>query len=106
MTYITPSQTGSVSGVGRIHTERTDRTESRQEDVRSGASRGADQALLSPVSRYLSELKAGPPVRTDLVARVKQEIDAETYETSDKFDAILDDVAQDVDFDADSLFGS
>jgi len=98
MTYITPSRAGSASGIGRVSTDAAGPQRPQQEDIRTNPSRGSDSAELSPVSRYLSELKAGPAVRTDLVARVKSEIENGTYETDAKFEAVLDDVAEDISF--------
>ncbi|MCA9303484.1 MAG: flagellar biosynthesis anti-sigma factor FlgM [Phycisphaerales bacterium] len=99
MTYITPSRAGSAAGIGRVRADASGTQRPQQEDIRTNPSRGSDSAELSPVSRYLSELKAGPAVRTDLVARVKSEIANGSYETDAKFEAILDDVAEDISFD-------
>jgi flagellar biosynthesis anti-sigma factor FlgM len=98
MTYITPSRAGSASDIGRVRAGSADAQRPQQEDIRTNPSRGSDSAELSPVSRYLSELKAGPAVRADLVARVKEQIENGTYETDAKFDSILDDVAEDISF--------
>ena len=99
MTYISSSsRTDSAPGIGRIHTDAASSVRSQQEDIRAGTAREADRAELSPIAKFLSELKTGAPVREDLVARVKNEIQAGTYDTDAKFDAILNDVVEDITF--------
>ncbi len=99
MTYISSSsRTDSAPGIGRIHTDATSSARPQQEDIRAGTAREADRAELSPVAKFLSELKTGAPIRQDLVARVKEEIQAGTYDTDAKLDAVLDDVAEDITF--------
>ncbi len=99
MTYISStSRTGSAPGVRRIQNDTNSASRPQQEDIRAGGSRGADSAELSPVARYLSELKAGPAIREDLVARVREDIESGTYETPEKLDAVLDDLAEDIAF--------
>jgi len=98
MTYITPSRAGSASSIGRVRADASGTQRPQQEDIRTNPSRGSDSAELSPVSRYLSELKAGPAVRAELVSRVKEEIAGGNYETEAKFEAVLDDVAEDIAF--------
>jgi anti-sigma28 factor (negative regulator of flagellin synthesis) len=98
MTYISSSRSSSVSGLRRIQSDAAATQRPQQEDIRSAGPRGSDSADLSPVSKFLSELKTGAPVREELVARVKDEIEAGTYETPEKLDAVLDDVTEDLNF--------
>ena len=51
---------------------------------------------LSEHARLLSKLAELPDVRQDLVDRVKAEIEAGTYDTADKIDALLDELARDL----------
>ena len=55
----------------------------------STITRGQDQVSLSDSARIFSAAKENP-IRQDLVARVKAEIAAGTYETEAKFDAAVD----------------
>ncbi len=58
--------------------------------------RGTDRVELSQAAQLLSRLQELPDIRFDLVARVKGEIAAGTYETPDKFDAALDGLIEDL----------
>jgi hypothetical protein len=61
----------------------------------STPTRGADQAEFSQAAQLLSRL-ADLPVRQDLIDRIRGEIDAGTYDTSDKIDSLLDNLAEDI----------
>ncbi|MEM1446521.1 MAG: flagellar biosynthesis anti-sigma factor FlgM [Planctomycetota bacterium] len=52
-------------------------------------SRGRDEVSLSDSAKVLAAAKENP-IREDLVARVKAEIEAGTYVTNDKIDAAVD----------------
>ena len=56
----------------------------------TGASRAHDQVELSSAAQLLSRIGELPEIREDLVARIREEIQAGTYETSDKLDAAID----------------
>ena len=62
----------------------------------NGQPRPTDQAEFSNNARLMSLMNDMPDVREDLVARVKSEIEAGTYETPDKIDALLDNLAEDL----------
>ncbi len=62
----------------------------------AGQARGSDQAQFSVAARLLSRLDELPEVRSDLVARVKAEIEAGTYETEDKLDLAISELADDL----------
>lgn len=49
-----------------------------------------DTVEISPEARLASKIAAIPPVRSDLVARVRAEIKAGTYETEDKLNTAVD----------------
>lgn len=55
-----------------------------------------DKAEFSEVARYLSKL-AENPVRNELIDNVKGEINTSSYVTSDKIDALLDELLSDLD---------
>lgn len=52
--------------------------------------RQSDQVELSSAAQLLSRIAELPDVREDVVARVRGEIEAGTYETPDKLDAAID----------------
>lgn len=60
------------------------------------ARRGADAIELSVQAQLLSRLAKLPDVRQDLVDRVRVEIEADTYDTPDKIDALLNELEQDM----------
>jgi anti-sigma28 factor (negative regulator of flagellin synthesis) len=55
-----------------------------------------DTVEISPEARLRSVLAGIPDVRADLVARVKAEIQAGTYDTTDKLDKALDSLMDDL----------
>lgn len=70
-----------------------------KEDVRArGGARPSDQVELSSVAQYLSQLKSEPAERTDLIERVKAQIEAGEYLTNDKLDAATDHLLEDINF--------
>ncbi len=58
--------------------------------------RGEDQVELSNAARILSGQDQPAEIRSDLVARIRDEIAAGTYETPDKFDAVVSRLARDL----------
>tara|TARA_R100000687_G_scaffold41973_1_gene34335 strand:- start:273 stop:542 length:270 start_codon:yes stop_codon:yes gene_type:complete len=69
------------------------------EDVRGrGGARKSDRVELSSVAQYLSQLNTEPEPRTDLINRVRSEIDAGTYLTEDKLSAAADQLLDDINF--------
>ncbi len=58
--------------------------------------READHAELSDNARLLSALSELPDVRQDLIDSVRAQIEAGTYDTPDKVDALLDNLAEDL----------
>ncbi len=59
-------------------------------------SRQTDKVELSTASRLLSRLSELPDVRHDLVNRIRQEIANGSYESDDKLNAAIDNLAQDL----------
>ncbi|MBI1337188.1 MAG: flagellar biosynthesis protein FlgM [Phycisphaera sp.] len=62
----------------------------------SSPTRGSDSVEFSGVSRLLAKLHDLPDVRQGLVDRVKSEIASGTYETPEKLDAAITELAQDL----------
>jgi len=58
--------------------------------------RGRDQVELSAAARLLGRLHELPLVRQDLVDSVRTQIAQGTYETPDKIDSLLSNLAQDL----------
>lgn len=68
-------------------------TETRAADAgaRPGEiARGADRVELSDRARLLQKLQSAPEIRTELVERVRREIEAGTYDSAERFDAAAD----------------
>lgn len=55
-----------------------------------------DQVELSVQSQFLAKLADMPDVRQELVGHVRAEIEAGTYDTLEKVDQLLDELAQDL----------
>ncbi len=49
-----------------------------------------DRVELSPHARLLDQIRQLPEVRQDLIDRIKDEIDAGTYDTPEKVDAAVE----------------
>jgi negative regulator of flagellin synthesis FlgM len=62
----------------------------------AGQARAHDQADFSVASKLLSRLSELPDVRHELIARVRAEIEAGTYETPQKLDAAVREMAEDL----------
>jgi len=63
-----------------------------------GGARKSDRVELSRVAQYLSQLKSEPEQRTDLIDRVRSEIEAGTYLSEDKLSAAADHLLDDINF--------
>ena len=61
-----------------------------------GPTRGSDKAEISLVAQYLSKLQTLPAVRQDLVDQVRGQIAQGTYQTPQKVDAAIDNMAEDL----------
>lgn len=62
----------------------------------SGFSQPADVVEISAAARLVSQINNIPDVRSDLVARVKQEIASGKYETDQKLDIAVDRLMEDL----------
>lgn len=57
--------------------------------------RGDDQVEVSQLATMLSKLRSLPPIRQELVDRVRDEISRGVYETPDKIDAAVNELVRD-----------
>lgn len=62
---------------------------SKPPDQSAPAAQGPDTVEISQQAHLASKLAAIPDVRADLVARVRGQIEAGTYETTEKLDAAI-----------------
>jgi negative regulator of flagellin synthesis FlgM len=63
----------------------------------SRTERPSDRVDISDRARLLSKLSAMPDVRSELVDRIRQEIAQGTYETEDRLDQAIENLAEDLD---------
>ncbi len=101
MSYISPTNTNASAGVGRVQgvrSEQVSRPDAAINDTRTRPTRSKDQVELSQVARHLSVLKAGTPERAELIARVREDIDAGKYDTPERFEAAIDGIKEDLEF--------
>lgn len=80
-----PSQVHGAHGVNGPHSQRSSNARPAQ-----SAAGPADQLDISPAAEAAASAAEGGEIRSDLVARVRSEIAAGTYETPDKMAAALD----------------
>ena len=59
-------------------------------------SRGSDRVELSDHARFLGKLRELPPIREGLVESVRAEIDADTYDTPERFDSAVEALIDDL----------
>ena len=96
MTEIGPIGGGaSASGMPRPHLDETARPGHDAEP--RAARRGADQVEVSNLARSMSRANQDPPVRQDLIDRVRAEIEAGSYLTPDRLDAAIETMLDSVD---------
>jgi len=98
MSDISPISTSTAHRVGRVSAESpiANRTE---DQVRGrGGARTNDRVEFSQMAQYLSQLQSEPTERTDLINRVRSEIQAGTYLSDDKLDSAANDLLDDLHF--------
>jgi len=61
------------------------------------STRLSDRAEFSDHARFMSRLAALPPVRSDLVSSIRDQIANGTYETSDRLDQAIESLLEDHD---------
>ena len=86
MTNLSPIESGAV---GRVtpNDKPNPRTDGRPVNQ---TRRGDDRVEVSQAARFLAKMNAMPAIRTDLVDRVRAEIDNGTYDTAERFDLAVD----------------
>ncbi len=72
------------------------RSDSSGDGLISSIRREGDQVEVSFMATYIAKLRELPPIRQDLVDRVKGEIARGTYDTDDKLVQALDEIVQDL----------
>jgi anti-sigma28 factor (negative regulator of flagellin synthesis) len=83
--------------VRRVSVDPAAVSQSGAEDVRGrGGARSSDRVELSRVAQYLSQLKAEPQERTDLIERVRGQIAEGTYLSDDKLEQAADQLLDDI----------
>jgi len=94
MTGITPIETQPTGRVGRVSdSPRRGTTEAGPEQARRGVE---DRVEVSDMARYLAKLRETPGIRQDLVDRVRDEIESGAYESPEKIEQAIDELAGDL----------
>lgn len=96
MSDIAPNSIGRAAAAAVNRPATNGHSKALAEVAQPYTSRGTDRVEFSQTAQLLSRLADLPDIRFDLVARVKSEIAAGTYETADKFDAALDGLVDDL----------
>ena len=81
-----PSHIHGIHGVKGPHS--SNRTQGPQSS--KSTARPSDEVDISPAGQAAAQAAEGGEIRADLVARVRSEIAAGTYETPEKLDAALE----------------
>ena len=91
MSELSPLSTGQVGRTGRVGPASGTR---RPDDAPRipGRDRGEDSVEFSSHVQHLVELKNGGPVRTELINRIRAEIEEGSYETPEKVEAAIDEL--------------
>lgn len=88
-----------IAPIGQPRAANLNRHNTTLTKVRSAVTstpRGADRVELSQTAQLLSRLKNLPEVRSELIERVKAQIADDTYLTSEKIDAAIHNLAEDL----------
>lgn len=96
MPDIAPIGPGSVGPVGRDFTHVRNNGSAKPE-VPVTTGRLADRVELSEQARWLDRLQELPPVRREIVERVKQEIEAGRYPSEQQLATAIDRLMDDLD---------
>lgn len=99
MSNISPISSSAASRLERVAVDPSIASSHSREDVRGrGGARPTDRVEFSKVSQYLSKLQSEPTERSELVNRVRSEIQAGTYLTEDKLSSAADGLLDDINF--------
>jgi anti-sigma28 factor (negative regulator of flagellin synthesis) len=102
MHQFSPIDAPRTTRPGRVRPVEVSAPEAPQDPSRGAAAgRGSDRVELSSVARFLNQLKSGDIERTDLINKVRAEIEAGTYDTDEKFDAVVDAIKEDLELELD-----
>ncbi|MHA7814467.1 MAG: flagellar biosynthesis anti-sigma factor FlgM [Phycisphaerales bacterium] len=97
MSEISSVNNASSLRVRRVSVDPASVSQASAEEVRGrGGARSSDRVELSRVAQYLSQLQAEPEERTDLINRVREEIQAGTYLSDDKLEQAADQLLDDI----------
>lgn len=98
MSPFAPSPLNAPAATAYDAAQRTARPEAgtKTAGVPAEVVRGEDQVQLSSAARILGGQNQNADIREDLVARIRGEIAAGTYETADKLDATVSRLARDL----------
>jgi len=101
MSDINPINTALSNRVGRISVDPLGPSSvagRNTEDVRGrGGARTSDQVEISRVAQYLGQLQSPPTPSSELVARVRDQIEQGVYLTDEKLDAAANELLDDID---------
>lgn len=84
----------SASGAPRPH--RTDGAGRPGQHAEPRPRRGEDRVEVSALAQHLARLNQDPPVRQDLIDRVRAEIEAGLYDTPERLEGALDNIVRDL----------
>ena len=99
MSDISSINTSFVNRVGRVAVDPSIIDNQSEKEVRGrGGARPTDRVEFSKVSQYLSKLQSEPAPRTELVDRVRSEIQSGTYLTEEKLSSAADGLLDDINF--------
>lgn len=88
----------NINGIGPTHSvnpAQATRPAAKAPETTATPANRTDRVELSNVNALLTKLKTND-VRTDMVADIKAQIEAGTYETDDKLDAAIDKLMDDL----------
>lgn len=88
------SEIAPIGRTGRIDPITTARIAQRS-PAASTAGRTSDEVVVSPMAKLLNKLRENP-IREDLVNDVREQIADGTYETPEKIDAAVSELAQEL----------
>jgi anti-sigma28 factor (negative regulator of flagellin synthesis) len=77
-------QLGRIDAESRVTRSRTEVTSEARAD------RASDRVDVSPVARYLNRLNDLPEIRESLVSRIREQIEAGSYETPERLSSAID----------------
>jgi len=98
MSDISPINTATTHRVGRISVVAPISNRNADEVRGRGGARTDDRVEISRVAQYLSQLQSEPAPRTELIDRVRSEIQSGIYLTDEKLSAAAGELLDDINF--------